>query len=173
MELQSLALLMIGLFAVASLVYFAYRYFAVTEKETVKSRFTPVTTSCYRLKPTSPMPGIFSCKYKIGLLASTYTDPTTGAGKVKKISGKLILPSMSPFSDATFQVTKKTDPFTGGTIYYLNVVCDVKQQVKAADLPAHSIPGSDLTFSFQIDFDNGNQDIIDNVPIKPIDIEPC
>jgi hypothetical protein len=65
------------------------------------------------------------------------------------------------------------DPFTGTTIYYLNVVCDVKHQITAADLPAHTIPGSDLTFSFQIDFDNGNQDIIDNIPIKPIDIEPC
>lgn len=170
MELQSLALLMIGLFAVSSLVYFAYRYFAGTE--TVKSRSTLETSSCYRLKPTSPTPGIFSCKYKVGLLVSTYSDPSMGADKVKKISGKLILPSVSPFSDAVFQVTKKTDSW-GNTIYYLNVVCDVKHQLTAGDMPSHTIPGSDLTFSFQIDYDNGNQDTIDNIPIKPIDIEPC
>ncbi len=170
MELQSLALLMIGLFAVSSLVYFGIRYFAKTES--VLSSFTPLTSSCYRLKPTSPTPGIFSCKYKVGLLASTYSDPSMGTGKVKKISGKLILPSMSPFSDAVFRVTNKPDA-SGTTIYYLNVVCEIKQQITAGDLPAHSIPGSDLTFSFQIDFDSGSQEIIDKIEIKPIDIEPC
>lgn len=158
MNFQTTAIFVAGILAVIATGYYAYRFFI--PPVTVGTLFSKETFSCYRFKGKATSEFYF----KVGMLAST--SRVIGNADIRSVSARL--KSGSTLVKSTFDVTKNST----GTKFYLNTTFTLSKSISGPDLPAHTTPGSGLTFTFTIELP-GETITIDDVPIIPIDLDPC
>lgn len=162
MNLQTSALVIIALLVSISIIYFFARRFS---RIAAGGIFTKITASCYRILVTGTTDRF---TYKVGFLL--LSSKPIQKSDIKKVSATL----GSSSGDGTFEITKKTSTtIPSVTTYYLNAVCPIKKTLTGPEFPVYNTPGTDLTFSFRIDFSDGTNEVIDPIVITPIDIEPC
>ena len=148
--------------ALLTVAYFIYKLVVAPVIDT--GNLTKITQSCYRIKSIG---GTNVYIYKVGLLfLSAKPIKNTEISKVSVTLG-------TSTADGKFDVTVKSTTPPTVDAYFLNTVCTIKKALSAPELPGYTSPGSELTFSFRIDFKDGTSDLVDNVKIIPIDIEPC
>ncbi|MBI1325549.1 hypothetical protein GC170_20490 [bacterium] len=163
MDLQTSALLIIALLVLISIIYFSASRFSKIATGT--GIFTKITASCYRI-PIAGTTDKFT--YKVGfLLLSSKT--------ILKSDIKMVTATLGSTSGVgTFEIKSKTSStIPPVTTYYLNAVCPIKKTLTGPEFPVYNTPGSELTFSFRIDFSDNTNEVIDPIVIIPIDIEPC
>ncbi len=162
MDLRTSALLVTSTLALFTIAYFVYKLVVTPAADS--GNLVRITQSCYRTKVTGST-NVYV--YKVGFLFLS-KKPIKNA-EIKKVSAIL----GTSTADGKFDVTiMSTTPPTVDT-YYVNAVCTIKKTLSIPELPGYSSPGSELTFSFRIEYVGSPSEQVDNIKIIPIDIEPC